>query len=122
MANDKLMNLPKRIWYAGLGALSRAEKEGEEWLDDLVEEGQFYESEQKDKMEDVFDQLKTRLGEEAENVGRKMDNIEKTFERKVSETLSRLGLASRSEYDELQRKMADLQEELKNMKSKETSE
>lgn len=107
---DKL--LPKKIWLAGLGALSRAEHEGEEWLSSLMQEGERYEKEKKDELDEALTQMTDRLKDNHHRVKEKFTNIESSFENKVKDALSRIGLVSKSELTVLKERLEALESQL----------
>ncbi|TCS41992.1 phasin family protein [Reinekea marinisedimentorum] len=104
----------QQIWYAGLGVIARAESENTEWLQDFIKEGEKYE-------EARIDELKAKLSQfEDKTVGstkRKFDDIEKSFESKVSQSLSKVGLMSKSEFETLKEKLEQLEQQINDLKS-----
>ncbi len=105
--------LPKRIWLAGLGAIARAEKEGEEWLEELMRDGEVYESEKKDDLDQVLLNMTGKVKESTSRVRQSFDNIEQTFEHKVSNTMSKIGLVSKKELDKVKNQLDELEQKLK---------
>jgi poly(hydroxyalkanoate) granule-associated protein len=113
---DAVLTSAQQIWVAGLGAFARAQKEGSELFDKLVQEG------------GELQKLSERLAPEksflaggamsrlAENVGKQasgsLDKLEKAFEDRVAHALRRLGVPSRDEVESLSREVAELKAKL----------
>jgi poly(hydroxyalkanoate) granule-associated protein len=106
-------SLPKKIWLAGLGAIARAEKEGEEWLESLMEEGEQFESEKKEDLDKALSSMTDKVKESPTRVREKFGNIENTFESKISNTLGKLGMVSRDELSSLNERLSALEAQLK---------
>lgn len=106
-----------QIWQAGLGAFARAQAEGGDLFDKLVQEGgELQKLTQRlsgDKGLSVTDTV-ARL---AENAGRQasgsLDKLEHIFEQRVSRSLRSLGVPSSVEVQALGRDMAELKEALR---------
>ena len=106
-----------QIWQAGLGAFARAQAEGGDLFDKLVQEGgELQKLTQRlagDKGASVADTV-ARL---AENAGRQasgsLDKLEQLFEQRVSRSLRSLGVPSSADVQALGRDMAELQEALR---------
>lgn len=105
----------RQIWLAGLGAYAKASKDGAKLFDGLVEDGAKAEElakgvvEQqvknvesaKDKAVDAVESVKDKaLG--------KWSALEEAFDRRLNSAVSRLGVPSRSEVRELQKKVDEL--------------
>lgn len=104
---DKL--LPKKIWLAGLGALARAENEGEEWLESLMKDGERYEADKKDDLDQALLSMTERVKEGQQRVRQKVSHIEQTFESKISDALGRMGMVSKEELSQLHERLATLE-------------
>lgn len=108
-----------QIWQAGLGAFARAQAEGGDLFDKLVQEGgELQKLSQRltgDKGASVTDTV-ARL---AENAGRQasgsLDKLEQLFEQRVSRSLRSLGVPSSTEVQALGRDMAELKEALRSV-------
>jgi poly(hydroxyalkanoate) granule-associated protein len=106
-------SLPKKIWLAGLGAIARAEKEGDEWLETLMKEGETFESEKKDDLDKVLTTMTEKVKESPTKVKEKFGNIENTFESKISDTLGKLGMVSKDELSSLKERLTAIEAQLK---------
>lgn len=105
--------LPKKIWLAGLGALSRAEKEGDAWLEDLMHEGAEYEQERKNDLDQALLNMTERMAEGQHRARQRFGNIESAFEDKVTQALGKMGMVTRSQMNTLEQRLNDLEEQLK---------
>ena len=81
----------QQIWLAGLGALSRAEEEGNKLFDSLVKVGEELES----KTVDFADNAVGKVTEKAkESVTDTKDKVEKILDTGVNHSLNRIGLVT----------------------------
>lgn len=110
-------SLPKKIWLAGLGAIARAEREGDVWLEELMAEGEIFEREKKDDIDNALQEMTNKVKGSRNRVKQRFDSIESTFETKVSKLLHKVGLASADELGELQSRLEALEKQLTAAKS-----
>ena len=89
-----------QIWLAGLGALSLAEDEGGKFFKALVKRGKVFESDIKDRVEEVRDKLDAR-----KTTGETLVKLETGFENSVSSVMHRLGLPTKKEIDGLSKRV-----------------
>ena len=93
----------KEIWFAGLGAFSVVQQEGEKLFgqgtklfDKLVAEGSKMEKDSIDLAEKTVDEIKTDVEKRLEDVrhqaNESWDNLSHVFDERVSGTLERLGI------------------------------
>ncbi|MEC7118399.1 MAG: phasin family protein [Pseudomonadota bacterium] len=91
----------QQIWLAGLGAFSRAEEEGTRLFDSLVKVGEELES----KTTDIADSTVGAVEEVRERVTERVtdtrERVERVLDDRVSQTVSRIGLASHREVAQL---------------------
>ena len=113
---DAVLTSAHQIWVAGLGAFARAQKEGSELFDKLVQEGG-----ELQKLTGRLEPEKSFLAggamsRLAENVGKQasgsLDKLEKAFEDRVAHALRKLGVPSREEVEALSREVAELKAKL----------
>jgi poly(hydroxyalkanoate) granule-associated protein len=113
---DAVLTSAQQIWVAGLGAFARAQKEGSELFDKLVQEGG-----ELHKLTERFTPEKGLLAggpmsRLAESVGKQAsgswDKLEKVFEDRVSRALRNLGVPAREEVEALAREVAELKAKL----------
>lgn len=109
---DAVCSSAHRIWQAGLGAFARAQREGSEMFDKLVQDGGELQTLTQrltgEKGFSVTDTV-TRLAEHASRqAGGSLDKLEKMFEDRVARSLRSLGLPSPEEIQALDRELAAL--------------
>jgi poly(hydroxyalkanoate) granule-associated protein len=111
----------RQIWQGGLDALARAQAQGSQVLDALVQEGlamqhrtQAMAGSVAEKAQAAFNQ---KLGENfgdklSDNLGQQWNKLEGLFEERVARTLQRLGLPTAQELQALKDRIARLEAEL----------
>ena len=93
-----------KVWKAGLGALSEAEKRGDQLVQTLVEKGKHYE----DLVPAAEDAVKDSLSAAKEQATRGVRNIEAAIDRQIDRAIERAGLAKQEEIDALKKEVARL--------------
>lgn len=123
-----------RIWLAGLGALARAQAEGSKLFENLIKEGQGVQGRDRERERDHerephreqepgpeaagsrFADAGKRLADIAAGLSQRTaeswDRFEGAFEERLAKGLSRLGVPSREELENLQARVAELEDEL----------
>lgn len=109
---DAVCSSAHQIWQAGLGAFARAQREGGDLFDKLVQDGgELQKLTQRltgDKGYSVTDTV-TRLAENASRqASGSLDKLESMFEDRVARSLRSLGLPSPEDIQALERKVAEL--------------
>lgn len=108
----------RQIWQGGLDALARAQAQGSQVLDALVQEGlamqrrtQAMAGSMAEKTQAAFNQkLGENFGEKlSDNLGQQWSKLEGLFEERVARTLQRLGLPNAQELQALQDRIARLE-------------
>lgn len=102
-----------QVWLAGLGALARAQEEGNRLFESLVREGRAAETRagsdpggaSRDSAGDVFGQARERASDA-------WHRLEQAFEGRVRASLGRIGVPGREELDALRARVAALEAEL----------
>lgn len=133
-AANQAQDYAHEIWLAGLGAFALAQqeggkivKQGSKALDDtrskvlgesaklfdkLVAEGSKLESKGRKMASDtvggVRGDVETRVGKVRETAQANWDKLEKVFEQRVARALSRLGVPTSDEINELSKRVAEL--------------
>lgn len=111
----------RQIWQGGLDALARAQAQGSQVLDALVQEGlamqrrtQAMAGSVAEKAQAAFNQkLGDNFGEKlSDNLGQQWGKLEGLFEERVARTLQRLGLPTAQELQALKDRIARLEAEL----------
>jgi poly(hydroxyalkanoate) granule-associated protein len=105
----------RKIWLAGLGAYSKVNQEGSEYVRELIKTGEQVEKEAKkavnEKLEAANSEIDSVRGEVSGVVGRVehgIDRIETAFDRRVAKALNRVGIPSKRDVDALSAKLDEL--------------
>ena len=100
-----VLESPRQIWLAGLGALSRAQAEGMKMFDALVKQGESVETRTRHaastKAAAARHAAQAKAKEMQQMAGGTWDKLEKVFEDRVARALSRLGVHTQSDVDRL---------------------
>lgn len=109
---DSIVASAQQIWVAGLGAFSRAQKEGGELFEKLVQEGGELQKLTQQFMPEKSFAVGEAVSRFAENVGKQAtggwDKLEKIFEDRVARALRTLGVPSRDDVTALTKEVASL--------------
>jgi poly(hydroxyalkanoate) granule-associated protein len=108
-----LMDSAHKVWLAGLGAMSLAEKEGSKFFQGLVERGTELEKkgiEQVDKAKGAVTGVKTV----AESY---WETFERTLDDKITGVIHRLGVPTKDEIETLTTKVEDLTRAIEKMRA-----
>lgn len=102
----------RKIWLAGLGAYSKVNQEGTEYVRELIKTGEQVEKEAKkavhEQLEAANSEIDSVRGEVTGLVGRvetRLDRIETAFDRRVARALNRVGIPSKRDVDLLSAKL-----------------
>ncbi|MDF2642497.1 MAG: polyhydroxyalkanoate granule-associated protein PhaI [Pseudomonas sp.] len=105
----------RKIWLAGLGAYSKVNQEGTEYVRELIKTGEKVEKDAKkaidEKLEAANSEIDSVRGEVTGVVNRvegKLDRIETAFDRRVAKALNRVGIPSKRDVDLLSAKLDEL--------------
>ena len=104
-------HLPRTVWLAGLGALHRAETEGDAWLAQLMRDGEHYEQAHQQELNEQLSSLHRAQPEPTTPSRHRFTNIEAAFEDKVAQALGRLGIVSKSQLKALEHRLVELEAE-----------
>jgi poly(hydroxyalkanoate) granule-associated protein len=105
-----------QVWLAGLGALSRAQREGPKLFESLVEEGSEIEQRQRANvrnltqgaLKDLRETLDSRTAAARGKANEALDNLEQIFQSRVQKALQQLGMPTSHEITALSRKVNEL--------------
>jgi len=104
-----------KIWLAGLGAVAVAEEKGSEFFKSLMEKGEDMEAKGKDQLEKARGAV-TGVKTVAESY---WDTFGQTIDEKFSAVIQRLGVPTKTEIEELNKKVDALNKAIKTLKAKE---
>lgn len=102
----KIKESAGQIWLAGLGAFSKAQKEGTKIFNSLVEEGEALQKQAKKTVEDAFGDVKTKASKTWDQVS--WAQLENVFEERVSRALHALNVPTKKDLDTLSHRVAEL--------------
>lgn len=106
-----------QIWLAGMGALGRAQAEGNKLFEVLVKEGMTLEQSARrlagGRAEAVRDAVEKTAWQTRERATETWGKLEKGFEERVQRTLTRLGVPGRDDVDALRDRVDALNAELR---------
>lgn len=120
MVTKTLKNLPgvsfatavqesyQRIWLAGLGAFFKARDEGAKVFDSLVKEGEAVQAKTTERAGKI-------VAAAAKRRQSQQDRFEEAFQNRIALSISRLGVASKLEYDAVSRNVNELAAALKHL-------
>jgi poly(hydroxyalkanoate) granule-associated protein len=104
-----VLDSSRQIWLAGLGAFSRAQKEGAKLFDTLVAQGERLESRTRKAAVDTASAAKEAAASKAKEMqamaGGTWDKLEQVFEDRVARALSKLGVYTQSDVERLAQKV-----------------
>jgi len=103
--SKSVLESSRQIWLAGLGAFSRAQKEGRKVFDTLVKQGEVLESQTKrtaiDTAAAAGTVAKAKAKEMQAMAGGTWDKLEQVFEARVARALSKLGVHTQNDVQRL---------------------
>ncbi|QDH70133.1 phasin family protein [Marilutibacter alkalisoli] len=106
----------QQIWLAGLGAFARAQAEGTRLFEGLVKEGQGLEQSARKladgQTEAMREAVESRVAQAREQTSHAWGRLEKAFEGRVQQALSRLGVPGQEDLAELSRRIDALADQL----------
>jgi len=108
----KIRESANQIWLAGLGAFSKAQKEGVKMFEALVAEGEVVQERTKSAADE-------RIAEVREKATGAWDKLEQVFEERVARALHSLSVPSRKDIDVLSKRIAELTEIAKKLSHEE---
>jgi poly(hydroxyalkanoate) granule-associated protein len=103
----------QKIWLAGLGAFARARTEGDKLFDLLVEQGRVLRSRSGKAADQALKTVRSQADATLSSAQGKWDKLEQVFEDRVSRSLTRLGVLTSKDVDELARQVAELNESVR---------
>lgn len=102
-----LRKYTQQIWLAGLGAFSRAEEEGGKLFDNLVKIGEDLENKTRELADTAVGEVRGRVLEKASDT---RERVEKAFDERITSALTRLGIPSQRDLEQINRRLDVLTE------------
>jgi len=98
-----MLDLIKKSIYLGLGAATVSKEKIESLVDELIEKGQL----SKDKKTEAVKEIFEKIEKEEKEIKTKIDNT-------VTETMKKIGIVAKSEYDNLLKRVEELERKITN--------
>ena len=126
-AQEQLVESVQQVWLAGMGAVARAQKEGPAAFSDAVLEGLKLLNQSRstagklvrDAFETAQETLQSRVGGAREQAQETWDNLESLFQSRVQRAMHQLGVPTADEIRVLTRRVAELNENVKQVNARE---
>ena len=104
----EVRDFARQVWLAGLGAFARAQQEGGKVFDTLVQEGQAVDaqmkkaaSEKTQQIKEGIEAVKDKVDEIRDQAAGGWNKLEEVFQTRVARALSRLGVPTRDDIQQL---------------------
>lgn len=107
--SSRLADSALQVWQAGLGALGLAQKEGAKLFKALIAEGGELDRKARKQASDGVDAIEQRLDQVRERASGLLGRVEKGFDDRLQSALTRFGVPTRQEVQELRSQLAALQ-------------
>lgn len=108
----ELKDSVNKVWLAGLGALSTAEEEGSKLFKNLVERGEGYEAKNKERVQSVTDDLKSKIDDATQRARGQAEGswerVEGKIEEAVASAFQKAGVPTRDEIATLTKRVDEL--------------
>ncbi len=109
----------QRIWLAGLGAFAKAQEEGGKVFEALVKEGLSLQRksqvETQERIQQAADRMTTLASGLSGRANEQWNKLENIFEQRVAKALPRLGVPSVHDVEQLNRRVAELTEQVRRL-------
>ena len=109
---DTVRDSAQQIWLAGLGAFSKAQEEGANVFEALVKEGKGLEAKTRKMTEGRVSEMTEQVNKAAQTASTKAnaawDKLEQVFEDRVARTLSKLGVYTQNDVQQLAKRVDEL--------------
>lgn len=104
-----------QVWLAGLGAFSKAEKEGSRVFEAFVKRGEEVEARARKRAEDRVEEVRGRVEDAKGKANQTWNKLEQVFQDRVARALNRLGVPNRYDIDELFKRLDALQSSIEKL-------
>lgn len=101
-----------RIWLAGLGAFAKTQEEGGKLFQSLVKEGEVVEQRARKAAEAQLEDAKGKVVEFRGKANQQFDRLEELFQERVAQVLTRLGIPTQEDIQELTKRVEALNESI----------
>jgi poly(hydroxyalkanoate) granule-associated protein len=107
-AKGSTRDYARQVWLAGLGAFSKAEKEGSKFFEMLVKRGEKVEIQARKRAEEKVEEMKGRMEEMRGRANDSWNKLEQVFQDRVARALNRLGVPNHDDVEALSRQVEEL--------------
>jgi len=111
----------QHVWWAGLGALQRAQAEGSRLFDTLVQEGAEVERDGRRRAEtrvdSVREEVEARVDQARDTAASGWNRIERAFDERLRNALRRLDVPEREELDALRKQVQSLRSQVSKLQA-----
>ncbi|MCU0809225.1 MAG: phasin family protein [Candidatus Contendobacter sp.] len=104
------------IWLAGLGAYAKTQEEGEKLFQSLIKEGEKFEKQARKTAEARIDEAKGKVIEFRDKASHQIERLEELFQERVAQVLSRLGVPTQEDIQELAKRVEELNKSIMALK------
>jgi len=112
----------QQIWLAGLGAFSKAQEEGNKVFENLVKEGEDLQARTRkmadETVQEVAGRVNTLAGTVSNRANAQWDKLESVFEERVARALSRLGVPTNKDLQQLNKRIEQLSKAVNELTAK----
>ena len=115
MANN-IRESANRIWLAGLGAFARTQEESEKLFQSLVTEGEKVEQQARQNAEARIEEARGKVVEFRGKANQQFDRLEELFQERVARVLSRMGVPTQEDIQELAKRVEALNQSIMALK------
>jgi len=98
-----MLDIIKKSIYLGLGAATLTKEKIESLVDELIEKGQLAKNDKPKAVQDILDKIE----KEEKETQKKIDDT-------VTKTMNKIGVVAKSDYDNLLKRVADLEKKTTN--------
>ncbi len=116
VADNKLTQNAKdtaqQVWWAGLGAIAKVQEGGNKVFQDLVKEGESIHARTRKTIEE-------NVSKGSSVASDRWSKVEKVFEERVAKALNKVGVPSRDQVEELNKRVAELSKLVKKLAEQE---
>lgn len=105
---EELRDSVHKVWLAGLGAVALAEEKGGEFFKGLVERGEGFEAQGKERLDEVrgkVNEARTKAKDQATST---FDKVEERVDDAVNSAMRRMGVPGRDEIATLTKRVEEL--------------
>jgi poly(hydroxyalkanoate) granule-associated protein len=111
--HNHMLEMARRVLLAGIGAVALAQEEIEEFINKLIERGEIAEQDGRRLMKDLVERRKKQANEVR-------TDTEEQFEQRMEEILARMNIPSKTDIDELGKKVTALSRKVDQLKKEQS--